>query len=72
MPNTPNPIPENEPIPGSKPSPANKPEIPNVDISEKSSDDAHKRMEHIADKAAHKAAKREQEFDKQQPTTFSK
>jgi hypothetical protein len=71
MPINPNPIPENKPIPGSKPFPTNKPDIPNVDISEKSSDDAHKRIEHVADKAAHKAAKREQEFDKQQ-TTISK
>ena len=71
MPNTPNPIPENKPMPGSKPFPTNKPDIPNVDISEKSSSDAHERVEHQADKAAHKAAKAEQEYD-QQHSTISK
>ncbi len=71
MPNTPNPIPENKPIPGSKPFPANKPDIPNVDISEDSSHDAHERLEHEADNAAHKAAKTEQEYD-QQHSTISK
>ncbi len=66
MPIKPKPIPEKKPISGSKPFPANKPEIPNVDISGKFSSDAHKRLEHLADKAAHKAAKEEQEFDQQQ------
>jgi hypothetical protein len=68
MPKTPNPVPENKPIPGSKPFPASKPDIPNVDISEKSSSDAHQRVEREADKAAHKAATAEQEYDRQHPT----
>jgi len=62
------PIPEKKPISGSKPFPANKPGLPNVNISEKSSSDAHERLEHLADKAAHKAAKEEQEFDQQHST----
>ena len=71
MPSTSNPIPENNPIPGSKPIPANKPDITNVDISENASNDAHERVGHEADKAAHKAAKTEQEYD-QQHSTISK
>lgn len=65
MPSTPNPIPADKPIPGSKPSPATEPEIPNVDISENSSVEAERKMEHDADEAAHRAAKTEQKYDSQ-------
>lgn len=49
----------------SKPDSTTNPGMPNVDNWKKNDEEAHKRMEHVADKAAHKAAKREQEFDKQ-------
>lgn len=65
MSNTPNPIPENKP---SKPFPASKPDMPNADISKQPSTDAENRVEREADKAAHKAAKTEQEYDSQHST----
>lgn len=55
MPDTLKPKTANKPIPGT----------PNVDNSKKNDEESHKRMEQMADKAAHKAARTEQEFDKQ-------
>jgi hypothetical protein len=50
-----------------KPKTANdpKPQTPQMDNSKKKDEEAHKRIEHIADKAAHKASKTEQEYDRQ-------
>lgn len=66
MPDKPNsnPIsPTPNPNPGSKPFPSPKPDLPHSDPQKKSSG-ADQRTQHAADRAAHKGAETEQEFDK--------
>ncbi|HLY40712.1 MAG TPA: hypothetical protein VKR52_05830 [Terracidiphilus sp.] len=60
----PNPNPNPNPNPGSKPFPSPKPDIPHSD-PEKKSTESERRMQHAADKAAHKAIETEQSFEKE-------
>ena len=59
MPDTLNPKTVNNPVPSRNPG------TPSVDDPKKNREESDKQMERVADKAAHKAAKTEQEYDKQ-------